>query len=172
VAVLNELLKVLNPLLPPEEQLARVEDPAGLHSIRGRIAGLGTKKSEPVAPEQPAHAWPVPPEVAQAFARIGTNAWRAQNKMVDSETGEPKEEMKRVYRHIEAVLDALAQIGVSVMDPRGRAYDSGMALKVVSIEQTPGLSKETITETVRPSISWQTHLIQIGEVIVGTPQAV
>jgi molecular chaperone GrpE (heat shock protein) len=77
--------------------------------------------------------------------------------------------MKRVYRHVEAIFEALKQMGVEYIDPVGRPYDSGMALKVVTFEPTPGLSKEEIKETVKPSVIWQGRLIQMGEVIVGTP---
>ena len=114
----------------------------------------------------------VPPSVVKAFATIATNAWRAKTKMVDSDTGEAKEEMKRVYRHIEAIFEALKQIGVETIDPVGRVYDTGMALKVVAFEPTPGLSHEEIKETIKPSVAWQGRLIQIGEVIVGTPQTI
>jgi len=105
-----------------------------------------------------------------SLAQIATNAWRARIKMVDSCTGEAKEEMKRVYRHIEAIFDALEQIELDTIDPTGQKYDSGMALKVVSFERTPGLSKEEIKETIKPSVKWRGQLIQRGEVIVGTPQ--
>lgn len=102
-------------------------------------------------------------------ANIATNAWRAKVKMVDADTNEPTEPMKRVYRHVEAIFEALKQMGVEHIDPIGRHYDSGMALKVVTFEPTPGLSKEEIKETIKPSVTWQGRLIQMGEVIVGTP---
>ena len=90
--------------------------------------------------------------------------------MVDPETGEARDEMRRVYRHIENILDALKLIHVDIIDPIGRAYDSGMALKVISFEETPGFSKEEIKETLRPTIMLQERImIQMGEVIVGTP---
>ena len=114
----------------------------------------------------------VPSSVVKTFATIATNIWRAKAKMVDPDTGEPKEEMKRVYRHIEAIIESLKQIGVETIDPVGRAYDSGMALKVITFEPTPGLSNEEIKETIKPSVAWQGRLIQIGEVIVGTPQTI
>jgi hypothetical protein len=102
-------------------------------------------------------------------ANIVTNAWRAKVKMVDADTNEPTEPMKRVYRHVEAIFDALKQIGVEHIDVIGQPYDSGMALKVVTFEPTPGLSREEIKETIKPSVTWQGRLIQMGEVIVGTP---
>ena len=91
--------------------------------------------------------------------------------MVDPDTGEALDEMKRPYRHVEAIIDALKQIDVEITDPVGRTYDVGMALKVVATEPTPGLSKDTIKETIRPTVLWQGRFLQVGEVIVGTPQA-
>ncbi len=126
--------------------------------------------------EQPHKAEP-PPSISnieeqwlKTAANIATNAWRAKVKMVDPDTSEPTEPMKRVYRHIEAIFDALKQMGIEYIDPVGRAYDSGMALKVVTFEPTPGLSKEEIKETIKPSVTWHGRLVQMGEVIVGTPQ--
>lgn len=106
----------------------------------------------------------------KTLAVIATNAWRAQNKMIDPMTREAKEEMKRVYRYIETIIESLAQIGIQIIDPVGRQYDSGMALNVLSYEPTPGLTNEEIKETIKPSIALNGHLIQMGEVIIGTPQ--
>lgn len=110
------------------------------------------------------------PALAKVFASIATNVWRSKRRIVDPATGEPREEMKRLYRHIEAIHDALCQADVQTLDLTGRTYDTGMALKVVSFEPTPGLQKEEIKETVTPSVLWHGRLIQMGEVIVGTPQ--
>jgi hypothetical protein len=90
--------------------------------------------------------------------------------MVDPVTGETKDDMRRVHRHIEAVLHELNHVGIVIRDMKVRTYESGMALKVISFEPTPGLCKEIILETIKPSIVWQSQLIQTGEVIIGTPQ--
>ena len=111
----------------------------------------------------------LPPEVTATLVAVATNAWRAKNKMVDADTGEAKHEMRRVFRHIEGIFNAFEELGIRTIDPTGRVYDSGMALKVISFEQTPGLSREEITETIKPSIAWQGRLLQTGEVIVGQP---
>jgi hypothetical protein len=108
--------------------------------------------------------------IEKTFALIATNVWRAKNKIIDPKNGEPREEMKKIHRHIEAIQDALTQAGVQTIDSAGRTYDTGMALKVVSFEQSPGIIKEEIKETIKPSVAWKGVLIQIGEVIVGTPK--
>ena len=88
---------------------------------------------------------------------------------MDADTGEPREGMKLIHRDISAIRDALQEFGVETNDPAGGTYDSGLALKVVSFEPTPGASKEVIKETIKPSVRRQGRLIQMGEVIVGTP---
>jgi molecular chaperone GrpE (heat shock protein) len=104
------------------------------------------------------------------LAAIATNAWRARGKMVDSASGEPREDSKRFYRHVEGIFDSLTQYGIRTDDPVGRSFDSGMALKVVSFEPTPGCTRDEIKETIKPSVAWNGQLIQMAEVIVATPQ--
>jgi len=172
---LNDLLQVFNNVLQKNEQLNTVNTQSDLYALRQRIKTLsptkdaGSSASRPKASIKKVEV--MQNSFIQALTTIATNVWRARNKMVDSESGEAKEEMKRVYRYVEAVFDALNQIGIEVRDLQGRAYDSGMALKVISFEPTPGLSKEEITETIKPTITLQGQLVQMGEVIVGTPQA-
>ena len=145
--------------------------PTASHAIE---AAVSEREAQIVRPQTdgsaPQKVEVVPSRVVQALANIATNAWRAKTKMVDSETGEAKEEMRRIYRHVEAIFETLKQIGLETTDLAGSQYDSGMALKVVSFEQTPGISNEEIKETIKPSVAWQGRLIQMGEVIVGTPQ--
>lgn len=164
------VLSVLNIPIPEELRVPPVLDASGLRTIKEKVADLEQKIGELHSVQRSAGAEGIPSRVVHVFSHIATNAWRAKVKMVDADTGEAKEEMRRVYRHIEAIFESLKGIGIEIIDPTGRAYDSGMALKVISFEQTLGLSKEEIKETIKPSISWQGRLIQMGEVIVGTPQ--
>lgn len=108
-------------------------------------------------------------KTASGLAAIATNAWRARTKMVE-ENGEPREDSKRYLRHIESIWQALNDMGVTIEDPSGREYDPGFPLKVISYEPAKGIAHETITETLRPTVTWQSQLIQLGEVIVGVPQ--
>jgi hypothetical protein len=164
------LFNWLNLTLPQELRLPKMVDVASLTAVKRSFNELHEKLARLNArlQQRQDHVPATGPD-EKALAAIATNAWRAKVKIVDADTGEAKEEMRRVYRHIEAIFESLKGIGVETIDPTGRAYDSGMALKVVSFEQTPGLSKEEIRETIKPSVSWQGRLIQMGEVIVGTP---
>jgi len=100
---------------------------------------------------------------------IATQAWRAHGKMIDPVSGEVREEMKRVVRHIEAILTSIAAIGFELKDHTGDRFDYGLPLRVVGTQPTAGLERDTVVETLKPTIYWKRRIIQSGEVIVGTP---
>ena len=47
------------------------------------------------------------------ITEISTHVWRAKSKLIDPATGQPREDSRRIYRHIESTLDSLAQMGCS-----------------------------------------------------------
>jgi hypothetical protein len=106
--------------------------------------------------------------ILKGMADIATNAWKAKAKMLDN-AGEVRDEMKRVFRHIEGVLDSLHEMGLEVKDHTGDAFDYGLPLKVVTTQPTPGITRESVIETIRPTIYWQQQIIQKGEVVIATP---
>jgi hypothetical protein len=80
--------------------------------------------------------------------------------------------MRRAYRHLESTWDALAQAGVQIRDHTGEPVPEGgiYALKTIAFQPTPGLSRETAIETIKPTIYYKDQMIQMGEVIIGTPE--
>ena len=111
----------------------------------------------------------IPPNVVKGMADIATHIWKAKCKMVDSGTGEVRDDMKRVFRHVDGALETLSHLGLELKDHTGDAFDYGMPLKVVTNQQTEGITRETVIETLRPTIYWQKQIIQHGEVVIGTP---
>lgn len=114
----------------------------------------------------------VPQDIQELFGpliELATNAWRLKVRMVDPDSGEPKEETRKLYRFVEGLFRALGEAGIQVIDKTGKPYDNGMSEKVISFEQTPGLLKEEIIETVRPSIRWKEQPLFHGEILVGIP---
>ena len=103
------------------------------------------------------------------LADVGTGLWRMKQKMVEPGTGQPLETMRRPYRHVEAVWDALSQAGIKIQDHTGSAFDSGMSLSVLCFQPTPEITAETVIETIKPTIYLKDSRIQMGEVIVGKP---
>lgn len=99
---------------------------------------------------------------------IATNVWRARRKMTDRTSGEIRDEMKGVNRHIEAIGRALNDLGIEIRDHTGEAYDEGQPLKVIAFKVVPGLKAPCVSETLLPSIYWKNRLVQNGEVEIAT----
>ena len=110
-----------------------------------------------------------PESYIPALSSIATNVWRMKKRIADSGSVTNEVDTNRIHRHLEATIASLEEVGVQIHDLQGRRYDSGMALKVIAFEPTPGLFEDQIIDSVKPTITWNERLIQIGEVIVGTP---
>lgn len=90
--------------------------------------------------------------------------------MLDLETKEPKEEFRRVWRHVEAIKDVLTEVGVDIIDWTGKRYDEGLAVKVVAEEEREGAKSAEIVETLLPTIRFRNAIhLQQGEVVVCRP---
>lgn len=126
------------------------------------LGSAGQKQPAPADAE-------APPDHLKVLVSIATNAWRAKMKMLDATTGEVREDMKRVDRHIEAIYRNLAELGLVIRDHTGDAYDEGQPMKVIASKPTPGLAKKRVSETLLPSIFWNNRLIQNGEIEISTP---
>ena len=109
-------------------------------------------------------------ELLPPLVEVATNTWRLRKRMVDAESGEPTDEMRRLFRFVEGIQQALHNAGITVIDKEGKAYDPGMREKVIGFEKTPGLLRDEIIETVRPAIRFRERLLFAGEIIVGTPE--
>lgn len=105
----------------------------------------------------------------ELIGEICVGLWRSRSKMVDPDSGEPVDETKRALRPIENTLDLIRSNGFEIIDRTGESYVVGMLEKVVSWESSETLTKETIIETIRPTINYQNKLLKLGEIVVGTP---
>ncbi|OHB61903.1 MAG: hypothetical protein A2Y76_14985 [Planctomycetes bacterium RBG_13_60_9] len=148
---------------PREFRVAASPWPADLEQLLSRVA----RPAE--APGQPQGAVSGEPD-ARLLASIGTGLWRLRRKMEKPGTDQPLETMRLPYRHLESVWDVLVQSGTDIQDHTDTPFDPGMSLKVVAYQPTPGLTRERVIETIKPSIYFKGKRIQMGEVIVGTPE--
>ncbi|MBN2547793.1 MAG: hypothetical protein JXB15_01445 [Anaerolineales bacterium] len=112
-------------------------------------------------------------EQMRLLADMGTGLWRLRQKLLQPGSDQPLEEVRRAYRHFQSVWDTLQESGVTIIDHTNQPYDSGLDLKVVTFETHPGIQREVVSETIKPSIYYERDsnrwLIQMGEVIVATP---
>jgi hypothetical protein len=111
----------------------------------------------------------------EQFARlavdIGNAAWRLKLRLVDPQPAKPTEEMRKLYRHVETIWDALTSAGIEIQDHTNQPFRTGLALDVIAFEPTVDMVRETVVETVAPSIYYRNGKLQTGKVIVGTPKA-
>jgi hypothetical protein len=110
----------------------------------------------------------------KAVLAVATNAWRIRTKLLDSISGElredlAKEDFRKVNRYADAILEALTNIGLEVKDRTGETFDYGMPEKVIAAQPQEGLNREQVIETIRPSVYWGNQIVQHGEVIIATP---
>ncbi len=92
--------------------------------------------------------------------------------MVRPGTDEPLPEVAKLFRHLDSTWDVVVQAGVQIQHHTGARFESGLGLSVLAYQPTPDLAHETVVETIKPSVYYQGRLIQMGEVIVGTPAEV
>lgn len=109
-------------------------------------------------------------QLKKIIAGIAVHIWRLKKRMA-GEDGEPLEEFRRNFRHLQAALDDLtnAQIEIKDFDHQTIPENGVLSLRVLAYQPTSGISSEQVIETVKPAIYYKGEAIQYGEVIVGTP---
>ena len=131
----------------------------------------------PAVPVRPRSPLDYPTEsFVRLLTSIATNSWKIRGRiMIDPKGEEPREELKkddikRLVRHLDSISEALTEFGVEIRDRTGEPYDFGLPEKIVSSMPRPGLTKELIVETLRPTIYWKSHIAQAGEVVIAVPE--
>lgn len=146
-------------------------------SVDNLLVLLDGSNQAPQATHPLAEALPTE-NLVRLLADLGTGLWRMKQRMVDPQTGDPLEQMRRPYRHLESMWDAFDRARIHIHDHTGEPLpERGFpGLKVVQRVPTPGLTREHITETIKPTISLKGSganpdlVIQMGEILVGIPE--
>lgn len=135
-------------------------------------------KEEATAATERAHK--ILANIAQQLAAIATISWKMEKRLFDSDSGEVNDTFdaadgRKLARDAQALMSSLSDMGITVRDRTGQSFDYGMPEKVVDAKPQPGIAKERVAETLRPSVTWTTEfwkdtMIQKGEVIIHTPE--
>lgn len=110
-------------------------------------------------------------ELIRVIVDLGTNLWRMKKLLTQGDSpGEPGAS-RRLLRHIQDALLALGQLDVEIIDHTGEELpETGVVgLKRLAFDPKEGLERETVIETIKPTITMAGTQLQMGEVIVGTP---
>jgi hypothetical protein len=116
------------------------------------------------APAAPPGSGTVPALDDATLTDIATRLWRG---LRHAERLDPPS--RPLARELTAALDALERAGVVVQDHDASYFDPGLALIAVAYEPTPGIDREQVLETLRPSVYLHGHHVQRGEVVVAVP---
>lgn len=133
-------------------------------------SALPAETKSAAVPVAPAPSETFLEEMGSSMSSLATQVWRARNRIIDPDTGEPREEMRRVHRHVEGALDSLREMGLVINDWMKQPYDSGLPVKVLTFQPASDVQRDTVLEATRPTVIWKDRLLQMGEVIVGIPQ--
>jgi hypothetical protein len=145
--------------------------PAPWDEVERSIKALAAQGVASSAERDNGAALPIemPESFLKGMADLATHVWKARSRMIDPATGEVREEMKRVHGDIQRIERSAAGIGIVIEDQTSKPFDYGLPWKVVASKPVPGLNKEIVTETLRPTIRWNGVIIQHAEVEIGTP---
>ncbi|WP_433179618.1 hypothetical protein [Actinoallomurus sp. CA-150999] len=102
----------------------------------------------------------------RSVADVVTSIWRLRGRMAKLPDG-----TRSITRHLEMAWDTLTEAGVDTRDHLNDPYDSGLPFIVVAFQPVPGIDRERVIETIRPTVYLNDRAIQTAEVIVGIPDA-
>jgi hypothetical protein len=160
---INQLRHPAETRIPPATCHINVEAFDGIRRLLSSGISSQPKNSEKVQSPQLLELLKLLPELA-------TGIWRARQKMlIPGKTDEPREEMRRIFRPLDATFQNMIQAGIEVVDHTNQPYVTGLREKVIAFEPTRGIHRDTVIETIKPTVLFQEELLQLGEIIVGTP---
>jgi hypothetical protein len=116
---------------------------------------------------------PTPPMDQQSLlgtlAAVATAVWRVRSRLDTVAPSSLPSALRHLPRHVDAAWDALLSAGLDVTDPKGQRYVPGLAVNPVAFQPVDGVDIDVIAETLKPSIQYQSMLIQRADVIVARP---
>jgi len=104
--------------------------------------------------------------MARFLADLGTGVWRIRRKIA-ALPRVPKELQDALFS-LESTWNSMMESGVELVDHLGE-LPSGAVPRVVEVRLVPGLDREQIVETIRPTIRLKSEVVQGGEVVLGRP---
>lgn len=112
--------------------------------------------------------------MSRALILITGQTWRLKNVMIDPDSTEMKtalsaQEMRKVSNALEAIDQAIQELGIRVIDRCNEDFHPGLPDQVVTEEPREGISKEQIIRTIRPTIMWHQTMMQRGEIDLAVP---
>ncbi|HEY5855656.1 MAG TPA: hypothetical protein VIW24_16820 [Aldersonia sp.] len=107
------------------------------------------------------------------LVELATKVWRLQGKLA-AEGGTARMDgaakvLRAVSRQLDSMADALADAHVVVQSHTGDPFDDGQRVEVIARAPSDLVLRETVAETVTPTVYIDGLVKQMGQVVVATP---
>jgi hypothetical protein len=106
------------------------------------------------------------------LVELATGVWRLRGKLAANEPGETDDSMKlmrSLKRQLNSMADALHDAGVQVQDHTGEPFDAGQSVDMVAYAVSSEVGRETVVETITPTVYINGHIMQRGQIVVAGP---
>lgn len=122
----------------------------------------------PTAAGQPEPSHPPAATDEAALVKAASELWRARRRF--NRNGEPSTARdKQTGRLLDKCAEALDDAGLRIQDHEGAEFNPGWTVEVLAYQEEMALRVETVIQTVRPAVYLHRRLIQVEQVVVGTP---
>ena len=161
---LERLLATLRQRRHPAE--FRIDEPLWPGAIAEHLCEALKRHASESPPAPPAS-----PLLDEQLVALGTRLWRLHNEMMKQAEERPPAALRYAYTHLEALWEQWAEAGIEIRDHTGEAVpkSGSYLLKTVAYQTVSGIKQRRVIETLKPTIYFNKRIIQVGEVIVGTP---
>lgn len=107
----------------------------------------------------------------EQIVAIGTKVWRLRNEIIKQADGPQATNLKYATSYLNALWEQLADAGIEIRDHNGEPVPrTGVyMLKTVAHQPMNGIKRQQVIETLKPTIYLNEKILQVGEVVVGTP---
>jgi len=117
------------------------------------------------------HEEKIPREMMSLLADVGTGLWRIRKMLALAAKSKTEGELTSIYRPFDSTWNKLMQAGLEIKGHDGDIIKGGEALQIIAFQKSRSLNRDTVIETLRPTIHYRGKIVQMGEVIVGTPES-
>jgi hypothetical protein len=106
------------------------------------------------------------------LVELATGVWRLNGKLTanGSDEGESAKLLRSLSRQVSSMSDALDEAGIDIQDHTGEPFDAGQSLDVVAYATNAAMSRETVVETITPTVYVEGRIAQRGQIVVAGPE--
>lgn len=125
-------------------------------------------RNKPPKPRKPVEDPPQPQirKVDQNDTRAAIEIWRLSNRLNKINDQIPSAHHRGFESSLSKLTNYFTDMGVQIVDPTGEPYNDGANVDVIAFENDPNCDRDTVKETLEPSVYVNGELIKRAKIIV------